>query len=140
MPPNCYITDSAFLRTLALCLDTYYLLADNPPISPLEDYWSSHLATGTLGDYQWQPDVAYLHAVAAAREDKTRAGSGNRINTGDTDLTQHVDHQMVRRHNYGGSEESVTLTLGTHGALPTVKPKLPLNVTSFIAEADWQKQ
>lgn len=139
-PPDCYTSDKAFMRTMALCLDTYCPLTDNPPMSLLEDYWNNHLAAGTVGDYQWQPNMSYANAVAAAREDETRAGSGSGTNISDTDHAQHGDHHMARRHDHGDSNESVTLTLGTNSALPTIKSKQPLNVTSFIAEADWQKQ
>lgn len=139
-PPDCYTSDPAFLRTMALCLDTYCPLTDYPPVSLLEYYWNSHLATGTVGDYQWRPSVSYVNALAAARGDEARAGSGNGTNTSDTEHTQHSDHQMVKRHDHEESGESATLRPGTHSALPTIKPKQHLNVTSFIGEADWQKQ
>ncbi|KAG6353314.1 hypothetical protein INS49_007486 [Diaporthe citri] len=115
-PPDCYTSDPAFLRTMALCLDTYCPLTDNPTVSLLEDFWSSHLATGTVGDYQWQPSVSYVNAVAAARKDEARAGNGN------------------------GNTICDTKEAHAANALPTIKPKQHLNVTSFIAEADWQKQ
>jgi hypothetical protein len=139
-PPNCYTSDPAFQRTMALCLDIYCPLTDNPPMSLLEYYWNYHLATGTVGEYQWQPNVSYTIAIAAVREDEARARSGSGSNISNTDHTQHRGYQAVKTHGHGGSRESVTLTLGTHSVLPTIKSKQRLNVTSFVAEADWQKQ
>ncbi|KAH8771946.1 hypothetical protein F5883DRAFT_665141 [Diaporthe sp. PMI_573] len=121
-PPNCYTSDPAFQGTMALCLDTYCPLTDNPPMSLLEDYWNYHLATGTVGEYQWQPNVSYTIAIAAVREDEARARSGSGSNISNTDHTQHRGYQAVKTHGHGGSSESW------------------LNVTSFVAEADWQKQ
>lgn len=139
-PPDCYTSDPAFLRTMALCLDTYCPLSGDPPVSLLEDYWSSHLATGTVADYQWQPSISYGNALAAAREDESRARGENITHSSDTDRVQHGGHRMIKKHGHGDSGEDLTLTLGTKSALPTIQPKQPLNATSFIAEADWQKQ
>ncbi|KAF6798242.1 Ferric reductase transmembrane component 3-like protein 2 [Colletotrichum sojae] len=138
-PPECYTSDPAFLRTMALCLDTYCPLSDKASPSLLEDYWASHLATGTVGDYQWVPTMTYAEALMAAREDEARAANGTATNT--TDSESHGGHRRKRQHDHGGStEESGNTTLGTHSALPTIKAKQPLNVTSFVVEADWQKQ
>ncbi|OBR13251.1 Ferric reductase transmembrane component 4 [Colletotrichum higginsianum IMI 349063] len=139
-PPECYTSDDAFLRTMALCLDTYCPLSDNAPRSLLEDYWAAHLATGTVGDYQWKPVVSYSEALVAARADEARVSEGHGTNA--TDTNAHSGHGKVKaRHDHGGgSDDSGTGTLGTHSALPTIKAKQPLNVTSFIVEADWQKQ
>ncbi|GKT73908.1 ferric-chelate reductase [Colletotrichum tofieldiae] len=139
-PPECYTSDTAFLRTMALCLDTYCPLSDDAPRSLLEDYWAAHLATGTVGDYQWKPTISFAEALVAARADEARASNGNGTNT--TDTNTHGGHRKIKaRHDHGGgSDDSATGTLGTHSALPTIKAKKPLNVTSFIAETDWQKQ
>ncbi|OLN96039.1 Ferric reductase transmembrane component 3-like protein 2 [Colletotrichum chlorophyti] len=138
-PPECFTSDPAFLRTMALCLDTYCPLSDDPPRSLLEDYWAAHLATGTVGNYKWKPAISYAEALMAAREDEAQVASGNGTNA--TDTTQHGGHRRLKaRHDHGGSEDSGTPTLGTNSVLPTIKAKKPLNVTSFIAETDWQKQ
>lgn len=105
----------------------------------LEDYWNSHLATGTVGDYQWQPSISYVDALASAHEDESRARGDNTTDSSDTEHMQHGGHQKIKRH-HGNSGEAVTVALDTQSALPTIQPRQPLNVTSFIAESDWQKQ
>lgn len=74
-PPKCFVQDLAFLKTMALCIDVYCTLSDKPTTSLIEDYWASHLGTGTLGNYQYIPVLSYKDALAAARqdEDNTRA-------------------------------------------------------------------
>jgi hypothetical protein len=111
---------------MALCIDTYCPISDNPPLSLIEDYWASHLGTGTLGDYKWVPATSYQDALAAAREDE-RNHPGNF--TGD----DHSEH--------GGDNGFMSATgPNVSSPLPIIKASTPLNVTSFIAPKDWQKQ
>src|SRR5690606_37382320 len=42
-PPECFVKDPAFLKTMALCIDTYCPLSDDPSKDVIEDYWASHL-------------------------------------------------------------------------------------------------
>jgi hypothetical protein len=63
---------------MALCIDVYCTLSDKPPMDLIEDYWASHLGTGTLGDYQYRPLMSYPDALRAARKDEEEAkASGN---------------------------------------------------------------
>jgi hypothetical protein len=82
-PPRCFVQDPAFLKTIALCIDMYCTQSDRPELKSIEDYWTSHLGTGTLGDYRYVPVLSYKDALAAAREDenKARAGTGNTTNS-----------------------------------------------------------
>ncbi|KAL2198323.1 ferric reductase like transmembrane component-domain-containing protein [Corynascus similis CBS 632.67] len=132
-PPDCFVNDEAFLRTMALCIDNYCSLSDNPPLSLIEDYWASHLATGTLGDYAHVPAMSYQAALTAARKDERLAfsengGNRNHSQHGDDMHTSHKRHFMI--------EDGPHVT----SALPHIKAGEPLNSTSFILPADWQRQ
>jgi hypothetical protein len=48
-PPKCFVQDLTFLKTMALCIDVYCTLSDDPATTLIEDYWTAHLGTGTLG-------------------------------------------------------------------------------------------
>ncbi|EAQ91937.1 hypothetical protein CHGG_00172 [Chaetomium globosum CBS 148.51] len=140
-PPDCFVKDDAFLRTMALCLDTYCPISDNPSLDLLEDYWASHLGTGTLGDYQWVPAVSYQDALAAARADERKALANNATTGTDNQSGhggEHTGHGMRRklraRQFFTESGPEVT------SPLPIIKAKAPLHMTSFIAPADWQLQ
>jgi predicted ferric reductase len=139
-PPDCFVKDDAFLRTMAICLDTYCPLSGNPPLDLLEDYWASHLGTGTLGDYQWVPAVSYHDALAAARADERRLLANNAT----AGAEDHGDHG--EDHSSHGMRKLRTRQFMTAAGpkvtspLPIIKAKASLNVTSFIAPADWQKQ
>ncbi|KAJ4990931.1 ferric-chelate reductase [Stagonosporopsis vannaccii] len=76
-PPKCFVQDPTFLKTMALCIDTYCSLSDKPAPSLIEDYWASHLGTGTLGNYDYVPVLSYNDALLAAREDEERARDMN---------------------------------------------------------------
>ncbi|UPX19240.1 uncharacterized protein EKO05_0009509 [Ascochyta rabiei] len=76
-PPKCFVQDASYLKTMALCIDIYCTLSDNPPLVLIEDYWASHLGTGTLGDYQYVPVISYHDALSAARYDESDAIAGN---------------------------------------------------------------
>ena len=129
-PPECYVSDQAFLRTMALCIDNYCSRSDNPPMDLIEDYWASHLGTGTLGNYDYTPTTSYHDALVAAREDERRAVNNTPANkTGDSD--PHANHKRQFMTEAGPKVTS---------ALPHIKARQPLNATRFILPGDWQKQ
>ena len=64
-PPECFTSDAAFLRTVAVCIDNYCPGSDAPDMAVVDDFWASHLGTGTVGDYTWVPVVGYRDALAA---------------------------------------------------------------------------
>ena len=66
---------------MALCIDTYCSLSDQPSTTLIEDYWASHLGTGTLGQYQYAPVLSYKDALAAARQDENNARTSNATNS-----------------------------------------------------------
>ncbi|EPS35137.1 hypothetical protein H072_11570 [Dactylellina haptotyla CBS 200.50] len=132
-PPECFTTDNAFMRTMALCIHNYCPGNGSPALSKIEDYWYSHLGTGSIGNYKYVPTISYTEALLAAKQDEingvTFADATN--STG----SEHVGHQMFRRVPEG---ESATATASS--TLPTIKAKQPLNVTSLITAKDWQLQ
>lgn len=136
-PPDCFVKDGAFLKTMAICLDTYCPISNKPDLALLEDYWASHLGTGTLGDYQYVPALSYTDALAAARLDETRV----RTNTNTTTEDHGNDHTGTDHGNHVKKRQFMT-EAGPEvtSALPIITAGQPLNVTSFIAPRDWQKQ
>ena len=144
-PPTCYVKDHAFLRTMAICLDTYCPLSDKPSVSLLENYWSEHLGTGTLGDLQYVPAMSYVEALAAAREDEKNGVNSTAANHGD-DHSHHKRVLLRTRHNDDDHAEHISVSgfmtpagPNVTSTLPTIKSGAPLNTTSFITPADWQK-
>jgi hypothetical protein len=146
-PPDCFVKDDAFLRTMALCIDTYCPISDNPPLDLLEDYWASHLGTGTLGNYQWVPAVSYQDALAAARADERKALANN-ATAGTDDNSDHAgDHsshgmkkKLKARKRLRARQFMTAAGPEVTSPLPIIKAKAPLHTTSFIAPADWQMQ
>ncbi|KAH6685400.1 ferric reductase like transmembrane component-domain-containing protein [Plectosphaerella plurivora] len=139
-PPKCFVQENVFLKTMALCIDTYCPLSGDPPLSLLEDYWASHLGTGTLGNYAHVPVMSYQDALAAAREDEANVGS-NSSSSSDT----HTGHSMLkpRQHgDHGAAEEDTGLvTFDVSSPLPyTAGGSTPLNTTSFVGPDLWQLQ
>ncbi|KAL8415166.1 hypothetical protein RB594_006123 [Gaeumannomyces avenae] len=122
-PPECFTTDAAFLRTMALCIDTYCPpSAENRSAASLDDYWASHLGVPTVGDYTWVPAVSSNSAAGSG------GGGGS--------------HARLKARQHGHSEP--TSGAGGNGtalgsALPRIKARQPLNVTSFVAHEDWLK-
>lgn len=132
-PPGCFVNDEAFLRTMALCIDNYCTLSDNPPLPLIEDYWVSHLGTGTLGNYTHVPAKSYQAALTAAREDERMAFNQNGGNR---------DHSQHGGDAHASHKRRFMIKDGPHvtSALAHIKAGQPLNSTSFILPADWQKQ
>ncbi|KAJ2922188.1 hypothetical protein H1R20_g14899, partial [Candolleomyces eurysporus] len=75
-PPECFLKDAAFLRTMALCMANL-CPRDNVPISVIEEYWESHLATGTVGDSSLRPIMSYQEALMYAHQDIEEVGASN---------------------------------------------------------------
>jgi hypothetical protein len=44
---------------MAVCIDSYCPVTDDPPPAAIEDYWAAHLGVPTIGDYRWVPLVSY---------------------------------------------------------------------------------
>ncbi|KAL1844007.1 hypothetical protein VTJ49DRAFT_6411 [Mycothermus thermophilus] len=142
-PPDCFVRDTAFLRTMALCIDNYCPISDNPSQDLIEDYWASHLGTGTLGNYAYVPALSYSEALAAARADEQKAFD---------ELGGVRDHSQHGDDNHGHSHKRRSLARRGTGfvitpsgpnvtsALPHIKAKQVLNQTSFILPQDWQIQ
>jgi len=134
-PPDCFTKDVAFLKTMAICLDTYCPLSTNPDLALLEDYWSSHLGTGTLGNAKYVPGLSYPDALAAARLDEER------VRTNTTTPEDHSNHPNGTDHSSHAKRQFMTEAgPKVTSVLPTIKAGQPLNTTSFIAPKDWQKQ
>lgn len=132
-PPGCFVEDPAFLKTVALCIDTYCPLSDDPPAILIDDYWASHLGTGTLGDPKYVPVMSYDEALIAARADELRAATS----TNSTVETGH-DHVDAKSDSKMKSEMSI---LNVSSPLPMAAGgREPLNVTSFVDPEDWQMQ
>ncbi|KAL8294636.1 hypothetical protein RB597_007747 [Gaeumannomyces tritici] len=147
-PPECFTTDAAFLRTMALCIDTYCQpSAEKPSAASLDDYWASHLGVPTVGDYTWVPAVSYAEALRAARADEREAAAagargGNSSNSAAGSGGGGGSHARLKARQHGHSEPTSgaggnATVLGS--ALPRIKARQPLNVTSFVAHEDWLK-
>lgn len=65
---ECFLSNTPFLRTLALCL-SMHCARDEVPLSTLQKYWEGHLATGTLSDYSLEPAISYAAALSDAQEE-----------------------------------------------------------------------
>ena len=138
-PPECFTSDPAFLRTMAVCIDTYCPLSDHPSKDLIDDYWASHLATGTVGNYKWKPTISYEEALAAGRDDERSLSDGAAENS--TEHHHHGMREVVRRqHSHGSAETSEEFfTFDVKSPLPFAKKGSPLNVTSFVEPGAWQK-
>jgi len=143
-PPSCFVQDPAFLKTMALCIDTYCPLTGNPSMSLIEDYWASHLGTGTLGNYKYVPVMSYHDALSEARADESDAT----LNTNSTEASNATTHNTMdmrilkaRRHVSVIERESGLITFDVSSPLPMAAgARKPLNVTSFVDPEDWQMQ
>ncbi|KAF7557228.1 hypothetical protein G7Z17_g761 [Cylindrodendrum hubeiense] len=139
-PPECYTSDPSFLRTMALCIDTYCPASDAPSLSSLEDYWATHLATGSVGSPEWKPVISYTEALIAAREDESIAEKEAQNSTDSSTHEYKSRHEIKARH--GGHVEETTddTTTQADSPLPIIISAEPLNVTSFVLASDWQIQ
>ncbi|OBR10851.1 Ferric-chelate reductase [Colletotrichum higginsianum IMI 349063] len=152
-PPGCFVKDRVFLLTMALCIDTYCPLSENPPMAKLEDYWASHLGTGTLGNYKYVPVMTYHEALAAAREEEamaaqhtnTTSSSGSGSGSGQ----EHSTHgrglpaaRLTARHDHGTAMDSGGMAVfNVSSPLPKAAGgSKPLNTTSFVGPTEWQLQ
>lgn len=128
-PPKCFITDPTFLRTMALCIDTYCPLSDKPSLAEIDTYWASHLGTGTVGDFSLVPASSYQDALKAARHDESNVQSNS---------SMHHSHMKPRHSGHGDSSTPEMEHFDVSSNLPTITSPNPLNVTSFIDPEDWQ--
>ncbi|KAH9878301.1 hypothetical protein J1614_003518 [Plenodomus biglobosus] len=123
-PPECFVKDLDFLKTMALCIDVYCALSDKPAANLIQDYWASHLGTGTLGNKKYVPILSYADALAAARDDEEAKG----VNNGSSyKPTTSIPSGLV---TYTVSSP-LTITTGGSRAL---------NETQFVAPVQWQLQ
>ncbi|KAJ4158534.1 uncharacterized protein LMH87_009056 [Akanthomyces muscarius] len=137
-PESCFATDQAFAQTLALCIDTYCPGSDAPRLGAIEDYWGSHLATGSIGNFSWVPALTYQEALQRAKHDEH---NNTLARNGTASTQEHAGHGkrvLYARHGGHGDEEDHDTT-PVNTTLPVVKPGAPLNVTSFVRMSDWQK-
>ncbi|KAG5662823.1 hypothetical protein KAF25_005241 [Fusarium avenaceum] len=138
-PPGCFVEDDVFLKTMALCIDTYCPLTEKPSMSLIKDYWASHLGTGTLGNYQYTPAMSYEDALKAAREDESKASRNLSSKSG----SHHMKRTTLSR-RHGGHDTSTNeglVTFNVSSSLPFAAGGTnPLNETSFISPKNWQLQ
>ncbi|KAF5025721.1 hypothetical protein F66182_2188 [Fusarium sp. NRRL 66182] len=134
-PPDCFTKDHVFLKTIALCIDTYCPLTENPSMSLIQDYWASHLGTGTIGDYQYIPVISYQDALNAAREDELCTSNSTSLASGN-------HHMYLRRHDgREASENNGLVTFNVSSPLPMAAGGTDaLDGTSFVGPEDWQLQ
>jgi hypothetical protein len=122
-PPKCFVKDPTFLKAMALCINVYCTLSDNPSAALIEDYWASHLGTGTLGDDQYFPVLSYENALAAARQDEREAKARNSTSSTTTSVPKGLVPYKV--------SSPLGLTTGGSGAL---------NTTRLVSPVQWQLQ
>ncbi|KAL3958541.1 hypothetical protein ACCO45_006703 [Purpureocillium lilacinum] len=137
-PPECYASDPSFMRTLALCIHAYCPTSDNPPLGVIEDYWRTHLASGSIATNDFPPVMSYQEALQAALMDERNTTKGSNATHG-TDGHGLTRRRLVPRHG-GHDTDDEPDTSPTNSSLPVIKSGAPLNVTSFIRQRDWQKQ
>ncbi|KAF5539014.1 FRE1-ferric (cupric) reductase [Fusarium mexicanum] len=142
-PPDCFVEDHVFLKTMAFCIDTYCPLAGNPSMSLIEDYWASHLGTGTIGKSDYVPFMSYEDALSAAREDESMASHSTNSTSGHSNGSHHKKRTgLFPRHGgHDTSSHEGLVTFNVSSPLPvTAGGTEPLNETSFIGPEDWQLQ
>ncbi|UPK97852.1 hypothetical protein LCI18_008787 [Fusarium solani-melongenae] len=137
-PPECYTSDPAFLKTMALCIDTYCPGSDAPELALIEDYWRGHLATGTVGTMEWKPVMSYQNALAGAKKDEEEAPGKMSNETSSHD--NHSRRIKARQHGGHSGQTEQTTESEPDTSLPIAVSGEPLNVTSFVLKANWQKQ
>lgn len=122
-PPRCFVKDPVFLKTMALCIDVYCSLSDKPSAALIEDYWASHLGTGTLGNYQHVPAMSYEDALAAARREEEDAKARNSTSATTTKVPKGLVPYKV--------SSPLGVTTGGSSAL---------NSTRLVGPVQWQLQ
>lgn len=141
-PPSCFVNDPVFLKTMALCIDIYCSMSDKPKISLIEDYWASHLGTGTLGDYSHVPAMSYHKALALARNDEARA-AGNKTSSSNNQSSGDEGKPILiaRQHSHDEPEDIEMKHFNVSSPLPAAAGGSSiLNATSFVTPKDWQLQ
>ncbi|CBY01294.1 similar to ferric reductase transmembrane component 4 [Plenodomus lingam JN3] len=123
-PPECFVKDLDFLKTMALCIDVYCALSDKPTLHVIQDYWATHLGTGTLGNSEYVPVLSFADALAAARQDEDARG----FNNGTSNPPTVSIPSGLKPPNI--SSPLVTTTGGSSA----------LNETRFVSPIQWQLQ
>lgn len=137
-PKSCFASDKPFMQTLALCIDTYCPGSDAPHMGLIEEFWASHLAAGSIGDFSWVPAMTYQEALQRARADEQSSIlASNSTNVQVSQHNQAIKALFGRHHGSGGEEDHDTTPVNT--TLPVIKSGAPLNETSFIRRSDWLK-
>ena len=88
---SCFLTDAAFLRTMALCIEDHC----DESVPDIEHYWAGHLATGTVGDWSesLRPSMTYQDALRLAHEDVHMDDSAPMVVSGEPlNQTSRVSH------------------------------------------------
>ncbi|KAJ3493358.1 hypothetical protein NLG97_g4780 [Lecanicillium saksenae] len=137
-PKSCFASDPAFMQTLALCIDTYCPGSDAPRPGVIEEYWGSHVATGSIGDFSWVPAMTYQQALQRARNDEHNSTLAKNSTASADNHAGHTRRAIFARHGHGGLDDHDTTPVDT--TLPIVKSGAPLNVTSFVRVSDWQRK
>ncbi|TWU76323.1 hypothetical protein ED733_005895 [Metarhizium rileyi] len=137
-PPECYTTDQAFMRTLALCISTYCSQSDHPSLGKIEDYWESHLTSSTVAIFEPKPAMSYSEALRLAKIDEEN-GAGHNGTASAAGSSHSHRRQLLRRHGSHGSEDEHDEPEYANSSLPIIKPRAPLNVTSMVRMKDWTK-
>lgn len=138
-PPECYTTDQAFMRTLALCINMYCSEYDYPSMGKIEDYWESHLTPGAVARFEWKPAMTYGEALSLARIDEKNGVGHNTTNSTGGAHGGHMRRLVLRHGGSHGSEDETVGMEHTNSSLPVIKSRTPLNVTSVVARKDFMK-
>ena len=126
-PPECFVQDVTFLKTMALCIDTYCGLSDKPDSRLIQDYWASHLGTGTLGTYEYEPILSYEEALLAAQQDE------------DSERNSRTEENTTRSADEEIPEGLIPYTVSSPLQV-TLGGSEPLNKTSLVSPVQWQLQ
>lgn len=139
-PESCFISDPPFMQTLALCIDTYCPGSDAPRAGVIEEYWGSHLATGSIGNFSWVPKMTYQEALQRAKRNEHDGAPATNSTEQHHGHGAHTRRAILIRHGgHGDEEEEDHNEMPPNTTLPIAKPGAPLNVTSFVRLSDWQK-
>lgn len=80
--PQCYMSDAAFLRTMALCLETYCAGQDGLEVWEIEKWWLGHISSGAfLANFssERKPVMPYTDALRLAKADVERMGDATPV-------------------------------------------------------------
>jgi len=115
-PPECFVTGRVFLRTMALCIETYCFGVGGVETGLIEAYWGEHLGTGTLGSLEYEPAMSYVQALEEARRDED-AASENGMAGGEGAQAR---VRVKRQHDQGAEVVPEAIGPDVSGPLPVV--------------------